>query len=266
MFKRFLIFLLVFFLFVPAFIVSADLIIEPDNKFFLQHRNDCVYLGRNFYVNGEGGSASVKNEPGDGKGFDVIENGETVYIKYSCLYEGDYWGLFSNYSDKTSNFIYGWIQLDQLLVQYDYISFEEEHQKEFYQYNGDYAEIKKTNSAIIWPWPGADAPLWTVEDWDTDNFYVSHAYKDKDGREWGFVTYLYGSRNVWICLSDPLNRDIPVFNPAPEPTFWKSETVHTEIEKFANPTLWIIIGLVAVLVIGTAVLIKIFWKPNQNKL
>jgi len=257
MFKRVLMVIFVLFLVVPALVVSADAIVEPDNSFYRQNQKDCVYLGRRFSVNGEGGSVSVKSEP-DGKEIGVFQNGDKVYIEYSCFYNGDYWGLVSIVPS-------GWVKLDEMLVMYDYISFEEEHIDEFYTYDGNYDELKKTKSAIIWPWPGADEPQWTVEDLDTDNFYVSHAYKDKDGREWGFVTYLYGSRNVWVCLSDPLNRDIPVFNPASEPTSWDSETPHKEIEKSANSMLWIIIGLVAVVVIGTAILIKIFWKPDKVK-
>jgi hypothetical protein len=163
----------------------------------------------------------------------------------------------------------GWVKLDEMLVLYDYVAFEEEHFDEIYPYSGDYAEIKETRSAIAWPWPGADTPLWTFKDLDMNSFRASYAYMDAEGREWGFVTYLYGSRNVWFCLSDPLNRDIPTFNPAPEPDVWESETAHIDIRQHINTQgkessmLVVIIVLVVVLVIGTAVLIKVFWKPDK---
>ena len=269
MFKRFIVFILLLFLAIPALIVSADVIYEPRNDFYQQNRDKCVYLGRSFYANGDGGSVSVKNEPGDGRELESVKNGEVLEIEYSCLYESEYWGLV---------YESGWVKMDQLLVIYDYISFDEEHQGEFYQYNGDYAEIKKAGAALAWHWPGSGEPIWTIQDIDTESFYVSHAYKDKDGREWGFVTYFYGSRNIWVCISDPMNRNIPAFNPAPEPVFWKSDTTHKEIEESDksktssyelngsdNFTLWIIIGSVAALVIVTAVLIMIFWRPNKVK-
>ena len=66
-----------------------------------------------------------------------------------------------------------------------------------------------------------------------------------------------------MCLSDPLNREIPAFNPPPEPVRWVSETEHTEIWQSDN-TVPIVIIMVALLVIGTAVLIKVFWKPNKQ--
>ncbi|MDR2854536.1 MAG: hypothetical protein LBV40_00015 [Methanomicrobiales archaeon] len=162
------------------------------------------------------------------------------------------------------------MKLEEMLVLYDYVAFAEEHLNEFYPYNGDYTEIKETRSAIAWPWPGAGELLWTVEDLDTTHFYVTYAYKDEQGREWGFVPYLYGSRNIWVCLSDPQNRDLPAFNPAPEPDVWVSETVHVDIKHYASENEFsvviVIIGLVTVLVAGTAVLIRVFWKPNKTNL
>lgn len=266
MFKRFFAVTIVYLLLMTPLAAYADLIVEPENDFFSRYENECVYLGRSFYANGANGSVSVKDKPGSNKDVTTIENGETVYIEYSCVYKGDYWGIASLYSKETSENLYGWMQMDQLLVLYDYIAFEEDHQGEFYQYKGDYDEIKKEGAAVAWPWPGSDAPLWTVESLDTTNFRVSHAYKDDMGREWGFVTYLYGSRNIWVCLSDPLNQDIPVFNPAPEPRIWVSDTSHSDVGKLESdlsvPV--VIIILVMALVVGTVVLIKVFWKPNQT--
>ena len=268
MIKRSILFMLLVacFLLISTCFAYADLIIEPANDFFSRNRRECVFLGRSFCVNGAVGSVSVKEAPGSKKEIAVIENREIIFLEYSCLYKGEYWGLASIVNpDKTSAQwrLYGWVNTNQLFVFYDYVAFEEGHFKELYSYKGDYAEIKKTGAAIAWPWPGAGAPLWTIEDLDTSSFRVSYAYTDEQGREWGFVTYLYGSPNIWFCLSDPLNRDIPAFNPAPEPTPWESETVHIDIGKSANPTLAPIIVLVVALVIGTVVLIKLFWKPNR---
>jgi hypothetical protein len=235
----------------------ADMAVEPGNNFFKQHQNQIIFLGRSFAANGENGSVAVKKAPGARGNMARIKNGEVIFISSSCLYDGDFWGFTFAHS--------GWIKLEQMLVLYDYVAFEEDHLDELYYYTGDYAEIKETRSAIAWPWPGADALLWTFEDLDAENFTVSCTYKDHDGREWGFVTYLYGSRNIWVCLSDPLNRDIPVFNPAPAPMPWVSETVHVDIGKSGNTLLVLIVVLVAALVIGTGVLIKAVWKLDRGK-
>ena len=258
MVKRFITILILSILLVPMLVVKGDLITEPNNDFFSQHENDCVYLGRSFEVNCAEGFVQILKEPGASGSGSRINNGEIVYIDYSCLFKGEYWGftLFEN----------GWIKIDgQLLVLYDYIAFEEEHLDDIYDYKGDYAEIKKTKAAVAWQWPGSATPLWVFEDLDTTNFSVLYAYKDEQGREWGFVTYLYRSANIWFCLSDPLNKDIPAFNPAPAPMIWKSDTAHNDIAKSDNSTIVVLIALVAVLAIGTVILIKVLWKPNEAK-
>ena len=241
----------------PSFVVHADVIIEPENEFYEQHSSEIIYLGRSFTANGTNGFAFVREAPGSSGTIAKLQNGENTYMQYSCLYDGDYWGYTME--------LQGWIQIDQLLVLYDYVAFEEEHFDELYLYDGDYGAIKETRSAIAWPWPGADAPLWTIEDIDTEHFCITYAYTDEQGREWGFVTYFTGSNNIWVCLSEPLNRDIPVFNPAPEPTKWFTETVHTEINASEDSMLWLIVVLVVVLVVGTAVLIRVFWKPSKSE-
>lgn len=254
---RILVVILVCFLFLPSVVMSADVIIEPENDFYEQNKSEIIYLDRSFIANGKDGFASVKEAPGAKGETGRLQNGEKTYIQYSCLYDGDYWGY--------SLVLQGWIKTDQLLVLYDYVAFEEEHFDELYLYNGDYGIIKETRSAIAWAWPGADAPLWAIEDIDTEHFSVDYAYTDSEGREWGFVTNFTSSRNIWVCLSEPLNRDIPAFNPAPEPAPWVTETVHTEINASGDSMLWLIVGLVAVLVIGTAVLIRVFWKPRKTE-
>ena len=261
MLKRFFVILVLCFFLTPTLVVYADLIAETKNDFYARHESQIVYLGRSFVANGEDGTVAIRYEPGSKNDIGQLQNGEIVYILYSCLYDEDFWGFTTEYS--------GWVQLDQMLVLYDYVAFEKAHLDELYSYNGDYTEIKEARSAIAWPWPGADDFLWTIEDLDITNFYVTYAYKDEQGREWGFVPYLYGNRNVWVCLSDPLNRDLPVFHPAPKPDLWVFETVHVDIKQYAPenefPALYVIFVLVFVLVAGTAVLIRMFYKPNQIK-
>ena len=261
MLKRIIAILVVCLFLTPSLTAYADVIFEPKNDFYARNKSQIIYLGRSFISNGDGRGVSVKKEPGARGDVAILPYGEITSILYSCLYDGDFWGFTFEHS--------GWIKLDQMLVLYDYVAFAEDHSDEFYLYTGDYAEIKKAAAAVIWPWPGAVSSLWTFEDLDTDSFRVSSAYKDKDGREWGFVTYLYGERNIWICLSDPQSRDLPALIPEPEPAVWVSETVHVDIKQYSPekefPILAAIIVLVAVLFISTTVLIKVLWKPNKAK-
>ncbi|MCL2151944.1 MAG: hypothetical protein FWH57_03125 [Oscillospiraceae bacterium] len=267
--KKLLLILIIFLLFTPVLRANADVIIEPDNPFYRRYSDQCVDLGRYFCISDEYDLVSVQKAPNLNAKIGVIESGEIVYIKYSCLFKGEYWGLVS--LDTGDKYIDGWVKTDQLLVMYDYIEFEEDHPGEFYQYNGEYDELKKEGAAVVWPWPGADAPLWTIENLNAESFHVMYAYTDEQGREWGFVTYLYGQRNIWVCLSDPLNLDIPAFNAAKKPRVWESETLHIDISqpgytpKNESSMLLVIIILVAALVANTVVLIKMFWKPTKAK-
>ena len=162
--------------FIAVHSAYADLIIEPDNDFYRQHERQIVNLGRSFTANGEGGSVPVRKDPGARNDIAAIPNGDVAHVQYSCLYGGVFWGFAPEYS--------GWVKMDQLLVLYDYVAFEESHLDEFYPYEGDYNEIKEARAAVAWPWPGADAYLWSFDDLDAENFWVSFAYMDEEGREW----------------------------------------------------------------------------------
>jgi len=263
--------LLICVLLLPSLVTHADVILEPENDFFEHNRNDVVYLDRRFTVNSPTGSISVKREPGSQREIATIDNDRTVYVQFSCLYNGDFWGIVTTNPSEQSDADYGWVKMDQLLVLYDYVAFQEDHIGQFYPYEGDYDEVKSASAVIVWPWPGAETPLWVAEDLDVDYFFVSYAYRDERGDEWGFISYLFGHRNIWINLSDPMNSDIDPFNPMPPPRPWVSETDHTDIgganASRVNPwdhTFTIAIALVAALVVVTLVLIKLFWKPQKS--
>ncbi|MCL1866080.1 MAG: hypothetical protein FWF82_01575 [Oscillospiraceae bacterium] len=234
---------------------NADVLVTPEDGFYKRHQSEIKYLGRDFVINGADGSARFENSPGSV--FDKINypNGKTIRIEYSCLYDGEFWGYSPWYGR--------WVKTSDLLVLYDYVAFSEEFESDLHSYNGDREEITETKSAVVWAWPGSGVPLYTVENLDPNSFNVAYAYTDSDGREWGFVPYMYGDKNIWFCLSDPLGSDIPAFTPARDPVPWVSETEHTNIPREYDAVIFIIV-LVAVLVIGTGVLIKVFWKANNK--
>ena len=245
-------------LLVLPLVVRADILIEPTNNFYEKNSEKCVLLGRNFCFNGEEGQVSIKDAPYTQKEVATFKNGENIYVEYSCLYDGEYWGIVTY--DNSGHA--GWVEMNQLLVLYDYVAFAEEHFSEFYQYTGDFNEMKVIGEAIIWTWPGSGNSRGVMKGIDVENFSVLYAFLDDHGREWGFVSYLFGSRNFWICLSEPINQDIPNFNPRPEPTKWVTDTVHTDIKQDNNQAIMLVTALVVALVTGTAILIKIFWEPQ----
>jgi hypothetical protein len=268
-YSKFLLLAICFFLMLPL-AARADVLFEPNNDFYTRHRNECVVLGRQFYANGEIGYVSLSAEPGSKDEGDIIENGEILDIMFTYNHNGETWGVTEIYSpdksyDEWSN---GWIPMDQLLLVYDFISFDEEHQNEYYHYDGTFKETDEATEIVFWTWPGSgvERSAYMDEAWIAD---ISGAidrykiYKDEEGREWGFISYLYAIRNVWVCISDPSNHDIPAFNQEPPPELWKPGEMETSK---GVPMPVILIILVTVLVVGTAILIKIFWKPNRNNM
>lgn len=261
-------FLAVCLILVFPFAAYADLLVEPQNDFYTRHSSDCTHLGRSFYANGEQGFLSLKKEPGSKSETAAILNGEIIHIMFTYNHKGDIWGVTEIYTpdesyDKWPN---GWVPMSELLLVYDYISFAEEHQDEFYTYTGNYNMLYETEDIVFWTWPGSGEKAWVLEnEWrnsETDSSFLqaSHAYKDADGREWGFFGYVYGNRNSWVCLSDPGNADIPAFNPAPQPELWQTDNINISANGLSTPVLIVI--LVAVLVACTMMLIRVFWKHN----
>jgi hypothetical protein len=90
------------------------------------------------------------------------------------------------------------------------------------------------------------------------------AYRDGDGREWIFISYLYARRSTWVCLDDPSSNNIPAFNPEPEPVPWQPEARYlTPVKSLSSPPVLAVL-LVVALVVVTIVLIRVFWKKKST--
>jgi len=229
--KGFIIFLVLVMLSlaIPLLFAQADLVWEPENDFYNRNKSKCVSLSRGFYANGEDGYISMKREPGARREVAKLENGEILHILFTYDHNGEVWGLSEFISPKTYDWISGWGQMDQLLLVYDYISFDEDYSGEFFDYENDADKVAKTGDIVVWTWPGSGKiELVFEEEWQNPETYEFilggsfRAYKDSEDRVWGYIGYAYGARNVWVCLSDPSNREIPAFNPAPEPVLRKA--------------------------------------------
>ena len=245
----------------------ADMLAEPDNDFYRRNYDKCVALQRSFYANGRSGSVSLKARPGSGGEVLNFENGTVLFIMFTYNNNGTIWGVTEIWEPRKS----GWLPMDDLLLKYDYISFEEDYRDEFYSYSGAYDALQEIPDLIFYTWPGSGEisrileAQWRNSSEHEKNFLEGNktAYKDSEGREWVFIPYLFGRINGWICLSDPLNKDIPAFNAEPQPELWQPGEEHLEPQGgLSLPT--IVIILVAALVIITAVLIRVFWKKKRT--
>jgi preprotein translocase subunit SecG len=269
MLKRHLAFLFFAFTLVLAFprAARADGIAVPDNGFYNRHRSACVSLNRSFYANGKDGSVSLVKEPGTQTEVISCENGTVLYVMFTYVHNRASWGL-TEVSASSQKFT-GWIPMDDLLLVYDYISFAEDHADELLSSTAAvrYAAVKEAEEIVFYTWPGSGVTAVTMDKdtktrWlENNSGYSQTSYTDGEGRDWALIGYAFGIRNVWLCLSDPANAEIPAFNPVPAPALWQP----------GGPPPWeppipLITGiLIAVVMIVTVVLIRVGWKQKPRK-
>jgi len=270
---------------VLPFTANADVLIEPRNDFFERHINELVFSRRDYYTNGRNGFVTVLPEPGSNREIARIDNGEIHQIQYTYNYNGRLWGVFDveEPGKAYQDWQRGWVPIDDLLVVYDSFSFEEEYQQELSMFNGSIDALFEVQELVFWKWPGSgvivgswDESMLTDPNWDFRAWWSEFpGYEDSEGRQWiAFPSMV----KEWICLSDPSNRDIPAFFPAPEPTLRQPGDIEAsapgdndtptpgDIETSAPgglPLPVLIIILVAAVVIATVVLVRVFWKKNK---
>ena len=249
----------------------ADILWEPrDNRFYEQH--GCAYEGRSYYANGPEGFVTAWDAPDGTAVRGQYENGEALWVGYTW----QDWALISR-SGEDGEETTGWIPREQLYLIYDHISFEEEHGAQFRDYNGEFSDFNgEVGSCIqLWEYPGAWSEKETLT--LTQEFldalrgtneqpsYISRVYTDENGNNWGYVAYMYGIRNFWICLDNPesiMSSCIPLADSLIE----SGEL--TPPQEPVTPKMparsYVPYILVAAVVILTALLLKKFWSKKEK--
>lgn len=184
---------------VPA--VSADVIVEPQDSFYWEHRGECVSVDRPYYADGPENVAVVYRSPESAAVVERVKNGEVLWIGY--IYEdadGYSWGLCEYYSEEEQ--WVGWIPMDYLLLKYDSQCFREEFAHRITEVSGQ-MEAPTDGRIHFWDYPGSDL-LWAHMAVEPDYLPEYQAvFTDDAGRKWGYVGYHMGIRNVWVCLDNP---------------------------------------------------------------
>lgn len=257
---------------VPA---QADLIWEPNDSFYEQKREDCVYNNRSYTANGKDGAVAILKEPESEETVATIHNGNEFYVSFVYTdKQGAEWGVVEFNPDGSGNLaetdyskaISGWVRMADMTVIYDYISFAEDHQDEFKPYTGNYDEFKTSSTLVFWRYPGSGVIVSQVDEFEIgDYFSMTHTYTDAESKLWGFVEYFYGHRNVWICISNPSGAGIETAQtPAPSNVAVSPSAEMPAVQSNQTPMLLFIVVIVAAVVIITGVLIAVFWKKNAK--
>jgi len=267
MIKRFFIVFAVVFLLMPALTARADVVYG--NEFLSRHSNKTEPLNCSFYVHGVDGYVSAKKAPNSKAEVYKYENGITIRIAATYKHNGKYWGVTPGGHGPAPV----WVPMDQLLTCYSYTDFEIENKDKLYDFTGSFDALRASEEFYVWQWPGSDQDKihYFTDNSDIKDVHAlraKYAYMDDTGREWVYIIIWqgyggglshFGSAEGWICISDPKNSEIPAFYPAPEPRKWSPE--NSSENEYPSPLL--MVSLAAVVVIGTFILTRIFWKPNK---
>ncbi|MCI9170625.1 MAG: hypothetical protein HFF42_06830 [Lawsonibacter sp.] len=190
---------------VPA---SADLIWEPGDPFYEKHQGECDYVGREYVLAGYDGKVTVFTAPGSMSKL-TLDNGLLGTIQFTWEGKGTVWGYLIRWDDDRENRTEGWVPMDDVSLVYDSQQFMEDHAGEI---------ITETqpvpvdfHEAVTYRYPNGPADDGVLNE-DTDYMpfdeTFTQVYTDENGLRWGYVGYYMGIRGVWICLDDPMNREL----------------------------------------------------------
>lgn len=245
----------------------ADVIWEPNDDFYKAHFNECTYVNRQYYSNGETGYMELFSEPG-GNSLGFADNGQIFNVQFSYKLGEETWGVVS-YSESGDKLVTatggdaksGWFKLSDAALKYDYKSFDEAHSVDYKLYDGDYSELKDVQNIVTWTFPNSGESSGTLDKID-ENFTIQTAYTDLGNTKWGFVSYYYGMKSFWVCLSKPTDttiaaKDVPVpelYTPSPD-----SKPVST-----GNDMTTVVIICVAAAILCTAFLYAMLNKKKRE--
>lgn len=175
---------------------SADVIFEPDNDFYGRHSDECTYFNRSCIA---GADTYLWDAPNLVTGGQSAQEGEQIYISFVYTdKDGIEWGL-AEYLDQ-------WILMADLYLEYGSPEFMEEHSGEIYE---DEPYLLSGGTVfVLWSYPESGVISQGYAS-VPDDYEISTFYTDPDGRLWGYSAYMYGTRDIWICLSDMADTNIP---------------------------------------------------------
>lgn len=247
--------------------VRADVIYEPWDSFFEEHRADCEYHSRSYTAVGPNGDVTLYESPESAWEEKTIPNGEAIWISYSYTdADGIRWGCSEIWNED----IIGWVPMDYLELIYDGISFDEEYGDQYVQEDGQLDIAYRGQTVYFWDYPGCETSHWmTLGEYEEYMPEYWARFTDADGKTWGKIGYYMGNRDCWICLDNPtadfdvLYPDGIATEPAEEPAPTEGETVAEIVPKKNDSAKLTAIAAVSATVAVTAVLLVLLKKKKH---
>ena len=234
---------------------KAGLLPIPDNYFFQEHSSDCEYIPRTYIANGINGSVHAWKSPESHTVITTYPNDTRFNILYLYTdHNNEVWGIFYFVEQNPA---YGWLLLSDLQVEYDRMSFCQEHKNEFKEYNGalDSYEVQTSSPIIIWSYPGSGKIDGQIKEFDQYHSIV-FTFMDDNDYLWGYYAYTsslgtwrtyWGYSASWICISDPTNKKLPVKNSI-QPTTIPAANDMKSISKSSTSKILAIILIISIII------------------
>lgn len=216
--------LAVWLLAVPAL---ADVAWEPENGFYRRNERQCEPEERLYWTNSPDGYVTLREAP-DGQAIANVKNGVRYYVLGTFEKSGRRWGLANyNLNDGADGYLAvadgaetgwheAWLPMEDLVLYYDQMCFQEDHREALSAVQKEFAVAGR--AFCFYEYPGGPF-IWQMNPADTRNMdpiRTALLYTDEEGREWGQVGYWQGHRNIWFCLSDLENPDLPAEDHTPD--------------------------------------------------
>lgn len=269
--KKFFVLFLTIALFTTT--VSADILIEIDDSFWEQNKNNCDYLYRSYTINSPEGYAAIWESPISSRQKETLVNGKTIGgIWHYTDNLGEIWCAVQTGEMDHRGYekISGWIKTSECLPIPDYISFREAHEQEFVGYDHSYDHaFEDLEQVTLWVYPCSGRITSEQVDarWFRENTIpaetFSTCWEDSHGRLWAFVNYCYGIRNTWICLDDPASTELE----ADETVLPQDAVIYPPIDQAPPPKNEIAsftIGAVLAVTVVSAGLLWIFFVKKRS--
>lgn len=187
---------------------AADVAYMPRDDFLMKHMEECRYENRWYYTNGEEGYVLAHKSP-ESADATPLPNGNRYLI--TNIYQGS-WGVLE-YDPKTlenseaSGCVAGWVELEQMVAEYDNTAFRADHAAELTEYD-EQLKLAKDQTAYAYKYPGSGVVIAEISGEWSEAISFQQAFTDPAGRKWGYCGYHFGIKGFWVCLDDPFNGEL----------------------------------------------------------
>lgn len=182
---------------------AADVAYMPRDDFLMKHMEECRYENRWYYTNGEEGYVLAHKSP-ESADATPLPNGNRYLI--TNIYQGS-WGVLE-YDPKTlenseaSGCVAGWVELEQMVAEYDNTAFRADHAAELTEYD-EQLKLAKDQTAYAYKYPGSGVVIAEISGEWSEAISFQQAFTDPAGRKWGYCGYSTAARRTSAAITAP---------------------------------------------------------------